>query len=236
MLKNYFKTAIRNLSRNRVYALLNIMGLALGVGCAFVIFKVISFEQSFDQHHANYDQIYRIVTDNIRPNSIDHGMGTPHPLGPALKLDFPEVKKVVRTHDFGWAQIDVGTGVNREKFVIEQKACFVENDFFEVFDLEAVAGDLESALTEPNTAVISTSLARMFFDLEEGEEEQAMGKVIGLGPVRDFKIVAVIQDPPESTNFPFELYLEYVSQDHQEINRYYDGGTQWNSVSSNTNT
>ena len=236
MLRNYFKTALRNLSRNRVYAFLNVLGLALGIGCALVIFKVITFEKSFDTHHQHYDNIYRMVGESIRPNSVDKGMGTPHPLGPALRADYPEVKKVVRTHEFGWAQIDIGSGEEKEKFIVQGKTCFVENSYFEMFDVELVTGDLSTALTEPNTAVISTSLARQFFDLDEGDEEEAMGKVLGLGPVRDFKVVAIIQDPPETTNFPFQLLLDYESQDHQDINPYYDEGIQWNSTSSNTNT
>ena len=236
MFKNYFKTAFRNLSRNKVYAVLNVIGLALGIGCALVIYKVISFEQSFDKHHANYNNVYRLVNESIRPNEIDRGMGTPHPLGPAVLEDYSEVKEMVRTHEFGWAQINVGKGIDLEKFIVENKTCFVENSYFKIFDFEAVAGDLETALTEPNTAVISKSLAQRLFDLEEGAEAEAMGKVVGLGPIRDFKIVAVIQDPPESTNFPFQLLLEYKSQDHEEINPYYSEGKEWNSTSSNTNT
>ncbi|MEM0941752.1 MAG: ABC transporter permease [Bacteroidota bacterium] len=236
MLKNYFTTAIRNLFRNKVYAILNVVGLALGIGCALVIFKVIVFEKSFDTHHSNYHTIYRIVNESIRPNEIDRGMGTPHPLGPALLQDHSEVKEMVRTHEFGWVQINVGDGIDLEKYIIENKTCFVENSYFKIFDIPAIAGNLETALTEPNTAVISKMMARKFFGLEEGDEEAAIGEVIGLGPVRDFKIVAVIQDPPKSTNFPFEILLEYKSQDHEEINPYYGDGEKWNSTSSNTNT
>ncbi|MEM6641356.1 MAG: ABC transporter permease [Bacteroidota bacterium] len=236
MLKNYFKTAFRNLSRNRVYAILNILGLALGIGCTFVIFKFISYEQSFDKHHANYNRIYRIVTEEHRPNTIDQGMGTPHPLGPALRQDYSEVEAVLRTHEFGWAQIDVGTGADKQKFVVENKTCFVEPSYFEFLDIAFVAGDADKALTEPNTVVISTSMARLLFSLAEGEEEQAMGKVLGLGPIRNFKVVGVVQDPPEATNFPFEVLFEYQGQDHKEINAYYDKGEKWRSTSSNTNT
>ena len=135
MFKNYFKTAIRNLSRNRIYALLNVLGLALGVGCAFVIFKVISYERSFDTHHKNYESIYRIVGEDIRPNSIDYSMGTPHPLGPAIEEDFSEVKSVLRTHQFGWAQINVRRGTELQKFVVENEVCFVDNSYFKLFEL-----------------------------------------------------------------------------------------------------
>ena len=70
MLKNYLKTAIRNLSRNKVYGLLNVLGLALGIGCALVIYKVIIFENSFDSHQVKYENIYRIVHNDIRAGEI----------------------------------------------------------------------------------------------------------------------------------------------------------------------
>ena len=77
MPRNYFITALRNLKRNKVYTFLNIFGLALGIGCALVVYKVISYEFSYDTQHENYDNIYRVVTHNIYPDEVDKGMGTP---------------------------------------------------------------------------------------------------------------------------------------------------------------
>lgn len=236
MLKNYFKTALRNLSRNRIYAILNVVGLALGIGFALVIFKVISYERSFDKHQEKYESIYRVVHQNILPNEIDYGMGTPHPVGPALVNDYPEVSLMTRTHEVGSYQVNIREDGNLEKFLVQGKIAFTENNYFKIFSNRFIAGDPETVLSEPNTAVISKSLARLFFDLNEGEEEQAMGRLVGMGPVRDFTIVGVIEDPAKATNFPFELLLEYKGQDHDEINPYFGDGTHWNSTSSNTNT
>lgn len=236
MLKNYLKTALRNLSRNKVYATLNVVGLALGIGFALVIFKVISFEKSFDVHQVNLDNIHRIVHQNILPNQVNYGMGTSHPLGPALITDYPEVREVTRTHEVGSQQINIAKNGTIEKFLIQGKIAFAENSYFKVFTNDFVAGNPETALSEPNTAVISRSLARLFFDLEEGEEEGALGKLVGFGPVRDFQVVGVVEDPLEATNFPFELLLEYKGQGHDEINPYYGEGKEWYSTSSNTNT
>ena len=236
MLRNYFKTALRNLFRNRIYALLNVVGLALGIGCALVIFKVVSFEKSFDKHQENYHDIFRIVHENILPDAVNYGMGTPHPVGPALIRDYPEVKEVVRTNAIGSYQINIREHGDLKKFLVEDKITFTENAYFKIFTTNFIAGDKETALTEPKTAVISASLARLFFNLEEGDEEKAIGRLVGMGPVRDFRIVAVIEDPVKSTNFSFELLLEYKGQDHEDINPYYGDGKQWNSTSSNTNT
>ncbi|MEQ9404013.1 MAG: FtsX-like permease family protein [Cyclobacteriaceae bacterium] len=234
MLKNYFKTAIRNLSRKKAYSLLNIIGLALGIGCSLVIYKVIVFEQSFDKHQNNYERIYRVVNESTNPGGVDKGMGTPHPVGPSIIEDFPEIEAVVRTHYTYGDQMNVKEGDNIKKFLLEDGVVFTENSFFKIFNSEFKAGDKETALTEPNTCVISESEARRLFGFGEGAEVEAMGKTINYGNQKDFKVVGVIADPPEATNFPFRLLFEYAGQD--EINPYFGEGKRWGSTSSNTNT
>ncbi|MEO1253723.1 MAG: ABC transporter permease, partial [Bacteroidota bacterium] len=213
MFKNYLKTALRNLSRNKIYSILNVVGLSLGIGCALVIFKVISFENSFDKHQKNYNNIYRIVHQNILPDRVDNGMGTPHPVGPAIKADYPDIKEVVRTNYTWGEQINIKEGSEIKKFLYEEGVTFTENAFFTVFDVDFKAGNEETALTEPNTVVISESEARKLFSLDVGSEAEAMGRMIDYGNLRDFEIVGVINDPPEATNFPFTLLFEYSSQE-----------------------
>jgi len=142
MLRNYLLSAVRNLKRNKVYSLLNIIGLALGIGCASVIFKVVLYELSFDTHQENYQDIYRVVHENIYPDRTTKGQGTPHPLGSALKSDYPELDKVVRVHYAYGDQINV-TDPNGtlNKHLIEEGIAFVEHEFFEIFTTEWVAGN-----------------------------------------------------------------------------------------------
>lgn len=236
MLKNYLKTSLRNLSRNKVYAALNVAGLALGIGCALVIFKVITFERSFDTHLSNYENIYRVVNESINPAKVDYGMGTPQPLAPAIQTDLSEVKKVVRTHETSSLQVDVNEKGYLEKFLIEEEMAFTENSYFDIMDVQFIAGDPSTALQDPNTAVISKMMAKRFFEVADGEEDEVIGKRFTLMAVRDFEIVGVIEDPVESTNFPFHILMEYEGQNHPEINPYYGEGREWHSTSSNTNT
>ncbi len=234
MLKNYFKTALRNLSRNKVYSILNIMGLALGIGCALVIYKVIVFENSFDKHQSNYEDIYRVVGQGIRAGEVSKGMGTPHPVGPAIREDYPEIRHVTRTHYVGGDQINVKEGSEVKKFLLEEGVAYLDHSYFNIFSVNFVAGDPETALTEPNTAVISEAESRKFFGFEEGKESEAMGRTLNVGNLQDFKIVGVISDPPESTNFPFTVLLEYNAQGAS--NPYFGEAKRWNSTSSSTNT
>jgi len=234
MFKNYFKTALRNLSRKKAYSILNIIGLALGIGCSLVIYKVIVFEESHDTHQSNFHDIYRVVNEDTNPSGTEKGMGTPHPLGPAIKVDFPEIREVARTYYIGGDQMNVKEGNNINKFLLEEGVVFVENDFFRIFDVRFKAGDPKTALTEPNTVVIAESESRRLFGYSEGAEVEAMGKTINFGNRRDFTVVGVIEDPIETTNFQFTLLFEYDSQG--DVNPYYGEGKQWNSTSSSTNT
>lgn len=234
MLKNYLKTGLRNLSRNKVYTLINIVGLALGIGCALVIYKVVSFENSFDKHHTHYQNIYRIVNETIYPDRVDRGMGTPHPVGSAVREDFPEISNVVRTHYVYGGQINVTQKGELRKFLLEEGLVFTENSFFQIFDIPFHAGDKSTALLKPKTAVVSLSHARKLFGLNKGEESKAIGKILNHSNQEDFEVVAVVEDPPEATNFPFHILLEYSGQ--EKSNSYFFEGKEWHSSSSSTNT
>lgn len=235
MFKNYIRTGLRNLKRNKVYAVLNILGLALGIGCATVIYRFIDFQLSFDVHQEHYDTIYRVVHQDIYPDRIDYGMGTPHPMGSALKDDYPELKEVTRMHYIYGGQINIKNDQDvMQKHLLDEGLVLTENSFFSVFTTEWIAGDRENALKEPNTAVLTLSMVRQFFGLDRKNVNQVLGKVINYDNKIDFRVVGVIEDARKTTNFPFKVYLEYSAQ--SEINPYYYDGKRWNSTSSNTNT
>jgi len=235
MLRNYLVTALRNLKRNRVYTFLNIFGLALGIGCALVIYKVIRFEYSFDKHQEHYESIYRVVNNNIFPDRTDKGMGTPHPVGPAIKADFPGIQKITRINYMNEAQLNTyGPGEQYNKFLVEGVA-FADSTFFEIFTVKWLAGNQATALTQPHTVVISRSEAHKLFHLTDGQENLALDKLINYGNESDFRVVGVMDDPVETTTFPFTYLFDYNSQGG-EINPYFHDGNNWNSTSSNTNT
>jgi len=94
MLQNYFKTAIRNLKRYKGYAFINILGLAVGIAACLLIFLVLQFETSFDTFHPNPKNKYRVVSEFNTPDGKFHSSGVPFPVTPALRLDFPQLKKV----------------------------------------------------------------------------------------------------------------------------------------------
>jgi hypothetical protein len=109
MVKNYFKTALRNLLRRKNYAIINIAGLAAGIAICLVIFIVIRYETSFDNYHKKKDRIYRVLTEYHHADSPDifYGKGVPSPLPAALKTNFPQAEKVAAVYSEGNDQMQV---------------------------------------------------------------------------------------------------------------------------------
>src|SRR5439155_24654894 len=101
MFKNYFKTALRNLKRNKSYAIINVLGLAVGIAASLLIFLVIQFETSFDNFHKKKDSIYRIGTEFHTQDGVSYSDGVAFPTGPALRIDFPQIKEVASIFDNG---------------------------------------------------------------------------------------------------------------------------------------
>src|SRR5258705_1043219 len=107
MFKNYLKTAFRNLKRNKSYAFINILGLAVGIAACLLIFLVIRFETSFDNFHLKKNHIYRVGTEFHSQDGVDYSGGVSFPVGPALEIDFPQLKEVARIFKMADGQISL---------------------------------------------------------------------------------------------------------------------------------
>src|SRR5215212_3005627 len=114
MLKNYLKTAFRNLQRNKTYAFINTLGLSVGIAACFLIFLVVQFESSFDNFHPKKNSIYRIGTEFHNQDGVSYSDGVSFPTGPALRVDFPQIKEVASIFKQG-GQITVENGTTHQK-------------------------------------------------------------------------------------------------------------------------
>ncbi|MEK6476494.1 ABC transporter permease [Catalinimonas sp. 4WD22] len=221
MLKNYLIVAIRNLKRNRVYAAVNILGLALGLTTALIIFLLIRYELSFENMHSQADRIYRIVqTRGERKNAA-----SPYPAPTAVRMDYAsQLEKISGLH----FDQEVFVRVEDEKF-IEDAIIFADSSFLDIFDYGygenfVIAGDVERSMHEPGFAVLSESLAQKYF-----KGENPLGKRLSLRNRIDVEVGAVVQDPPANTHLHFDMLVSLESLTAEYIDSPLDS---WNFVSS----
>jgi putative ABC transport system permease protein len=224
MIRNFFTTALRNLTRNKTYAFINISGLAVGIAVCLTIFLIIRFETSFDTFHAKREQIYRVVTKFSDPSGVSYSAGVPVPLPVALRQDYPQLPAVAAIFGDNNAQIQVLNEENQivKKFKEETGVFFTEPSFFAVFDFPWLAGDPATALRDPNTAVLTKATAEKYF----GSWQVAIGKTIKRNDRNILTITGVLENPPANTDFQFKVVVSYPT-----LSNY--GSDDWGTVNSN---
>ncbi|GAB3698881.1 ABC transporter permease [Spirosoma flavus] len=203
MLRNYLKIAFRNLSRNKSYATINVLGLALGMTCAILIFTLVSYHLSFDNFHADADRIYRLVTEQHR-ETVHYSRSVPSPLGKAFRNDYTFGEKVARVATFDDVLITLESGQDRQKYQEEHGVAFVETDFFDIFNYPLLKGDKATVLTQPNTAIMTERMARKYFG-----DANAINKTFHVDNKVSFRITGILRDLPINTDRRTEIYVSY---------------------------
>ena len=197
------KITLRKLYRERMYALINIAGLSLGIACCIILGLYLRSELTYDQYHSNHENIYRIVNEFNANGNLDTFAITSPVIGQMLTEEYPEVIDYVRLRPI------------RQKLLYhyEDKSYYWDNvyfgddNLFEVFDFEIIYGDPETALDEPGTAAVCESFARMFFG-----DENPIGKVIRGDNGVPNTITLVFADLPENTHVRFEVIGSYNNE------------------------
>ncbi|MDJ1466788.1 ABC transporter permease [Cytophagaceae bacterium DM2B3-1] len=206
MLKNYFKTALRNVWRHKGNTFINIAGLMVGFATFLLIFLVIAYEQSFDNFHTDKNSIYRVVRMSRETENRGYRTGVPVPVIATLRSEFPQLKNVAAIMDAYDVQANIaGTnGATMKKFK-EPHVVFAEPTFFQMFDFPLVQGNMQ-ALAEPNTALLTKSVAAKFF----GSWQNAVNKTFRMYDL-DITVSGILTDPPSNTDFPLGVVLSYIT-------------------------
>ncbi|HYV53732.1 MAG TPA: ABC transporter permease, partial [Chitinophagaceae bacterium] len=207
MLRNYLKIAIRNLWKNKTFSFINIAGLAIGLSCFLLIALYVLDELSFDKYNANADRTYRINSD-IRFGGADlHMPVTSDMMGQLLKKDYPQVEQYTRLYTFNGDKL-IKKG---NEYINEEHVGHADSTFFDVFTLPAIEGDTRTALNEPNTVVITESMAKKYFN-----STQALGKNLEVKDEKNplYKVTAVIKDIPENSHFHFDFLFSMKNVDY----------------------
>jgi putative ABC transport system permease protein len=208
MLKSYFKIAWRNLLKNRTFSLINIIGLAVGLACFILLALFVADELSYDHYNEKADRIYRVNSDIVFGGNKQKMATVPDPMGAVLKKDYPQVEEYVRFFDPGAVKrIRKGNG-----YIREPNTVYADSTLFDVFTLPAVAGDTKTALNNPNTVVITKTIANKYFGTS-----YAVGKTIATGEGKNdlYEVTAVIKDIPHNSHFNFDFIFSMKNVDYK---------------------
>ena len=233
MIKNYFKIALRNLAKHKVYAVINVAGLATGIAACLLIFVVVTFELGYDRFQKNYSRIYRLVTESKHGDgSVDYNPGIPAPALEALKTDFPQLEKITAVNGAGGNQVTIlgdnpNTDIAASKKIIEDNGIvFTQPAYFDIFNARWLSGNALS-LNDPGNVVLDKSTATKYF----GDWKNATGKFLKLDNTLLLTVSGVVEDAPSNSDFPIKIFMS-----HEALKQHgdkYGYSKEWGSLSSN---
>jgi len=206
MWKNYLKIGWRVLKKNKLYTILNVLGLTMGVSGFLMIMLFIQDEVNYDRFYPESESVFRITSHWGDYSTASYATAPPS-LGPRIQADIPEVEAVTRLLKWNDFTIQPGSGQNKEQVFREEKVYYAEPNFFEVFDLTVLVGDKEKALVDSKNVVITESLGRKYFG--DVSPIEMVGKFILMGSNNpDLKqISAVAEDIPAQSHFHFDMLV-----------------------------
>ncbi len=197
MFKNYFKIAYRNITRQKIYSTINILGLSIGLSFCILIYLYISNELSYDNFHEKAERIFAVVgEDNFHKSK---GVWSTVSMGPALEETFPEIDCVVR-----WNSMFQGT-VRYQNKVFNEFVVFTDPEFFEVFSFKLISGDPTTVLNRTDSIVLTESTAEKYYG-----ENDPIGKILSISIgdfTRDFEITGISEDAPGNSSIGFRFLI-----------------------------
>ncbi len=211
MISNYLKVAWRNLMKNKIFSFINILGLTLGFTCCLLISLYIKHELSYDKYHKNNQRIYRLA-NHVQGETYGEGIAKiGGPWAPAAKLAIPEIEEFARFVIYGEALIKQGT-----EQVYEEGGFFADSSIFKIFSWNLIYGNAATALTEPNSVVLTQSFSNKLF-----KDKNPIGQTLNINNKPAFKISGVMHDPPPNSHFDFSFFVSlstYGSEGLQDWN------------------
>ncbi len=209
LLSNYLRIGLRKIRRQKFYSIINIAGLALGLACCAVIILYVTNELSYDTFHKDADRIYRVAVHRINIVGEFQFVATPAPLGPELIRDYPEVEQAVRVVP-PYENASNVLVVQGEKRFFEDRVWFADEDIFELFHMPFILGNPQTALTHPNTVVITEGMANKYFG-----EGAPLGQTLqieidydtGVVELQDYEVTGIIKNAPANTHLKYDMWL-----------------------------
>ena len=217
MIRNYFKTAFRNLWRNKGFSLINIVGLSVGLACCMLIFLYTMDEVSYDRFNLNAVNIYHLAVDDKTPDGQVHKFSSTGDMpGPNFKRQLPEIQDFVRIQGASYT-------IKKGNEVFDQDALYVDSNFFSVFTFPMLYGTPQNALDDPHAIVLSEEVAEKYFG-----KENPVGKTLDLkvdDKFQPFTVTGVTRKSPQNSSIKIKMLLP------KKLNHI---DNQWNNFFENT--
>jgi putative ABC transport system permease protein len=217
MIKNYLKTALRIMLRQKAYTGINIAGLSIGIAATLVILIYVADELSYDTMHSNAGQMYRVGFKGMLQGNEMNSATTASPIAETLQKEVPEVAEVVRFAQ--WRTVPVSVG---DKHFTEKNFLVADSNFFQFFSFEVVSGDPATFLKGTNKVVITESVAKRYFG-----NDDPLGKLMTRGAEKTAaQVTGVVKDAPANSHIPFDILLsgeswDFMNNQHWTSNNLY---------------
>lgn len=212
MIRNYINIAWRNIKKHRIFSVINIAGLTIGLSAFWLIALYISDELSYDRYNENADRIFRVVHDATWDGGSFNLAITGVPFGPALKAEYPDVKEFARFDAEGGGTLAVG-----DKKIKADNILFADNAVFNMFSYHFLQGDPKTALTAPQSIVLTKTLAEKLF----GSADAALNKDVAFDKNFTNKVTGVIDDIPENSHYTFAALRSFPANYNDGWSNFY---------------
>jgi putative ABC transport system permease protein len=196
MFKNYLKIALRNLLKNKVYSIVNIFGLVIGLTCSILIILYVLYEFSYDRFHEKAENIYRLGRETTTADRVIREPLSSAPTASALIQDFPEILNVVRFRSSGRIVVRYG-----DKKFYEEHVSYVDPSVFDMFTLPMINGDPKTALVKPYSVVITEETALKYFGTEN-----SMGKILRFNNQHNYAVTGIMKNIPQNSHLEFDMF------------------------------
>jgi len=213
MFNNYLKVAWRNLLKHKLYSTINLLGLTIGMACFILITLYLQYELSYDTHHEKSERIFRLIQQqkgNVF-RGTDFFAVSPEPLAKAMKETFPEVEFAATVNDPRYASETIGLAY--EDKVFSPRILYADERVFDVFTIPMIAGEGRKAIGDPNSILLSESLAKKYFG-----NDPAIGKVLIFNKERPLTVKGIFQDGPSNQHLAFDYLVSFQNYEHYEGN------------------
>ncbi|TSD66909.1 FtsX-like permease family protein [Inquilinus sp. KBS0705] len=210
MIKNYFKIALRGFRRHKLFTLINIVGLSIGISAAVVIYLIVHFDFTFDQSHKDANLIYRVTSDYSFAGEVSHNSGVTMALNAAAKTEATGIDVVAPFYIYGETNVIIPNGSTGDKKLKKQPGLILaDENYFKIIDYKWIVGSAKTAFKNPNQVVITTTKAKLYFP------KLSYGDVIGKEVVYDDSVrttvAGVIEPLSYNTDFIYQDFISYIT-------------------------